>query len=134
MKKIIYGLLIVVVIGLITFMFTNNKTEAPTNLGNQEPLEFPIQEQGAVMPAEQNPEIFTGSYDNYKTDCFFDATCSAIIGGKEVITILGWSREISGTFEDPDLPFGTQLEVYANKIDDMTYTLYGSEDYYIREI
>ena len=129
MKSFIYVAIICIVAVLGIFLVTKNKTEAPIETTPS----FPVVEQVPIA-TEQNPETFIGSYENYKTDCFFDGTCAAIIDGKEVITITGWSQQISGTFENPDLDFGTKLEVYANKIDDTTYTLYGSEDYYIKEI
>jgi hypothetical protein len=124
-KKALYTIIFIVSISILVFLGGRNKTEAP--LVNQ-------MDTRNAMNQQQIPETFTGMYQDYNTGCFSDGTCAAIIDGKTVITIIGWSRDTSGIFEDPDLPFGTQVEVFANKIDENTYTLYGSEDYYIKEI
>lgn len=88
-------------------------------------------EENVEMDAEF--DRFTGTYEAYNTGCFADGICSATISGNEVVTIIGWSQDIAGTFEDPDIPFGTEVEVYAQKVGPNTYTLYGSEEFYIRE-
>lgn len=88
---------------------------------------------------EENVEMdyefdrFTGIYEAYNTACFADGICSATISGNEVVTIIGFSQDASGAFENPDIPFGTEVEVYAQKIGPNSYTLYGSEEFYIRE-
>jgi len=82
---------------------------------------------------EKTSESFVGVYEDYGTACFADGECYAVVDGKKITTIIGWSRDTVGSFENPDLPFGTEVEVYAQKIDDSTYTLYGSSEYYIRE-
>lgn len=77
---------------------------------------------------------FTGTFEQYNTECFADGECSAIVDGKKIVTIVGWSQDVSGSFENPDIPVGTEVEVFAAEIDEENYTLYGSEEYYIRAV
>lgn len=78
--------------------------------------------------------VFSGEYQEYNTGCFADGICSIVVDGREVITISGRKPGPVGIFENPDLPFGTLLEVHAKQLQDGTYTLYGSEQYYVKAI
>lgn len=87
---------------------------------------------------EENEVTFTGTLEEVNTGCFVDAECYIMVDGKHVTAIRGWSQEIAGTiigvdgFGDLESKKGEQIEVYARVLDDGTYTLYGSSDYYIK--
>ncbi len=84
-------------------------------------------------------EQFSGILSEVYTGCFFDAECYVIVDGKHVTLLHGWSREEVGQIIDsPDgiggleSVIGQEVEVFAGKIDANTYTLYGSQDYYVK--
>jgi hypothetical protein len=81
---------------------------------------------------------FTGKLEEVNTGCFADAECYVVVDGKHVTAIMGWSQETVGTVEgvagfgDLESHIGEQVRVYAQDKGDGTYTLYGSEGFYIR--
>jgi peptidoglycan hydrolase-like protein with peptidoglycan-binding domain len=84
-------------------------------------------------------ESFEGTIQSVSTACFADGECSVTIDGKKVITTIGWSQEIVGSIKGTvnsigDIEtskIGTQAKVYARKLLDGSYTLYGNSSYYI---
>ncbi len=79
---------------------------------------------------------FSGTIEAYNSGCAIDLSCSMTIDGKIIITQVGWrggaqGRVIGNKIEDVE--FGvTEADVYARKKLDGTYTLYGSNNYYIK--
>ena len=85
----------------------------------------------------QKPEKFSGKLESIDTGCYSDGECFAVIGGKHVSVIWGWTQETVGavigvpSFGDLEKHIGETAVVYANKLDDGSYTLYGSTEYFI---
>ncbi len=83
-------------------------------------------------------EIFTGTLEKVDTGCFADGECFVEVGGKHVTALLGWNNETVGTIEGVDSfgdlssHIGEMVEVYAKDNLDGTYTLYGSDGFYIK--
>ncbi|MBP6883949.1 MAG: hypothetical protein KBC06_01815 [Candidatus Pacebacteria bacterium] len=83
-------------------------------------------------------DVFSGVLEEVNTGCFADGECYVVVGGKHVTAIMGWSQAIGGTiigvegFGDLESHIGEQVEVYAQVNPDGTYTLYGSEGFYIK--
>lgn len=81
---------------------------------------------------------FSGVLSEVNTGCFADGECFAVIGGKHITTTLGWRQEVVGSIRgvdsigDMEKHIGEQFEVYAQDKGDGTYTLYGSEGFYIQ--
>ncbi len=81
---------------------------------------------------------FTGKLDKVDTGCFSDGECFAVIDGKHVTTLRGWSQAEVGSvqgvpsFGDLEQVIGKTVEVYAQDLSDGTYTLYGSAGFYIK--
>jgi hypothetical protein len=88
--------------------------------------------------AELNPETFSGTLTEVNTACFADGECYVVVDGKHVTTTIGWSQETVGkiegveSFGDLESQIGKEVEVYASNKGDGSYTLYGSEDFYVR--
>ena len=86
---------------------------------------------------EQNPERFSGKLESINTGCFSDGECFAMVGGKHVSAIWGWVSETVGevkgveSFGDLEKHVGQSIDVYANKLADGSYTLYGNTEYFI---
>ncbi len=94
--------------------------------------------QSETVSPEQNTEIFTGPLERVDTGCFADGECFVVVDRKHVTTLRGWSQETVGSvvgvegFGDLENYLGKQVEVYAQKMMNGTYTLYGSEGFYIK--
>ena len=83
-------------------------------------------------------DTFTGTLEDVDTGCFADGECFVVVDGKHVTVLMGWSRDIVGSVEgvqgfgDLESYLGSEVEVYAQVKGDGTYTLYGSEGFYVR--
>lgn len=81
---------------------------------------------------------FSGKLSEVNTGCFADGECYVVIDGKHITTTLGWRQEILGTIQgveslgDMENYIGRDFEVYVQDKGDGTYTLYGSEGFYIK--
>jgi hypothetical protein len=81
---------------------------------------------------------FTGKLEEVNTGCFSDGECYVVVGGKHITTLMGWSQKVVGSvqgvegFGDLESHIGANVEVYAQDNSDGTYTLYGSEGFYIK--
>lgn len=81
---------------------------------------------------------FSGKLSEVNTACFADGECFVVIGGKHITTTLGWRQEVVGSIQgvesigDMEKHIGEEFEVYAQDKGDGTYTLYGSEGFYIK--
>ncbi len=91
-----------------------------------------------TTPGKLKAANFTGLLEEVNTGCFADGECYAVVGGKHITTIMGWSRETVGSvqgvegFGDLQNFIGKEVEVYAQDKGDGTYTLYGSEGFYLK--
>jgi hypothetical protein len=80
---------------------------------------------------------FSGKVEAFDTGCIVDAVCSITIGGRKVITTIGWTGgpvgRVKGVrgFDEITNKIGTTANVYATKDKNGEYTLYGNENYYI---
>ncbi len=85
-------------------------------------------------------DVFTGKLEVVDTGCFADGECFVTVDGKHVTALRGWSRDTVGSIEgvdsfgDLEKHIGETVEVYAQVNVDGTYTLYGSEGFYIKLI
>jgi hypothetical protein len=83
-------------------------------------------------------DVFTGTLEEVNTGCFADGECYVVIDGKHVTVLRGWSTETVGKilgvegFGDLESHIGEMIEVYAQQLPDDTFTLYGSEGFYIK--
>ena len=107
-----------------------------------------INEAERVMQGEDGEEAagegklkaanFSGELEEVNTGCFADAECYVVVDGKHVTTTIGWSQATVGTiqgvpsFGDLESHIGSEVEVYAQDKGDGTYTLYGSEGFYVK--
>lgn len=115
-------------------------TEQMTDMLNEPPV---VEEATAVPDQEVTPPTmsavtFSGTLEAVDTGCFVDKECFAVVDGKHVTAVIGWSREVVGSvvgvqgFGDLEQYIGMPVEVYAQDLGNGTYTLYGSESYYIK--
>jgi hypothetical protein len=91
-----------------------------------------------VVAGKLKAATFTGTLEQVDTGCFADGECFVVVGGKHVTAIMGWSQEVVGSLEGVDgfgdfvSHIGKNVEVYAQDAGDGTYTLYGSQGFYIK--
>ena len=85
-------------------------------------------------------DTFTGTLTKVNTGCFSDGECFVEVDGKHVTALMGFSRDTVGKvvgvdgFGDLEQYIGKKVEVYAQVNPEGTYTLYGSEGFYIKVI
>lgn len=83
-------------------------------------------------------DLFKGKLESVNTGCFADGECFVEVDGKHITTLRGWSQDTVGTvqgvagFGDLETHIGEQVEVYAHVLADGTYTLYGSQGFYVK--
>jgi hypothetical protein len=81
---------------------------------------------------------FSGKLQEVSTGCFSDGECYVVVDGKHITTTMGWSQETVGTIigapsiGDMETMIGSNVEVYARDNSDGTYSLYGSEGFYVK--
>lgn len=128
----------------------NNTVHAPGNLVGDE-LPAPVATDGdgsisepgspttpPVLGGKIKADVFTGKLEEVNTGCFADGECYVMVDGKHVTTLRGWSRDTVGSvqgvegFGDLEKYIGKNVEVYAQVNPDNTYTLYGSEGFYVK--
>ncbi len=157
MKNIlILGAIIIVVLGLILVLGKAKETSAPatTNESNvPRTTETEIDANTGMTvtsnstttvttttPGKLKADTFTGTLTKVDTGCFSDGECYVEVDGKHVTALMGFSRDTVGKvvgvagFGDLEQYIGKKVEVYAQVNPDGTYTLYGSEGFYIKVI
>lgn len=93
-----------------------------------------------IPESELKPVSFSGKLEEVHPGCFVDGECYAVVDGKHVTAILGWTGGKVGAvlgggengFGDLEKYIGKEVQVYAHEKGDGTYTLYGSEGFYIK--
>ena len=85
-----------------------------------------------------NEEKFVGKIETYSIGCFADGECSVTVGGKKIVTTIGWTLGDVGSvigvesFGEIFNAIGKEAEVFARKVDNKNYTLYGNTGYYVK--
>ena len=108
------------------------------------PLDEVVQISTTSTPAPNDvkirAEVFEGLLEKVDTGCFSDGECFVTVGGKHVTTLTGMRIDpqpvgsVKGVkgFGELLSHLGSFIEVYAQGLPDGTYTLYGSEGFYIK--
>lgn len=112
----------------------SENTERVAVVPPQDPTPSPVQ----ASPSEDIGTHFSGILQKVDTSCFADGECFAVVDGKHVTAVRGWSQQVVGTvqgvegFGDLSQHIGEQVDVYAYGAGDGVYTLYGNQALYIR--
>ncbi len=139
---LIVGALIIIAGGAYLYMSPSKEVTENTNQETEQQGE-------RIMPSEnENEEVgsdgklkaetFSGTLEEVNTGCFADAECYVVVDGKHVTVLMGWSRDTVGSvlglegIGDLEAHIGEEVEVYAQDKSDGTYTLYGSEGFYVK--
>lgn len=105
-----------------------------------EPAAAPTRDtQKNVQPIDENlvEETFTGTLEEVNTGCFADGECFVVVDGKHVTVLMGWSKDLVGNVLGAEgigaleNHIGSEVEVYAHN-NNGAYTLYGSDDFYVK--
>lgn len=146
MKIILIALALVVFVGGGIYLYQSSLTTDNMTGQNDET----VSENGRVMndeTEEQNPPAntgklkaanFSGKLEEVNTGCFADGECYVVVDGKHITVLMGWSRDTVGSVQgvegigDLEAHIGSEVEVYAQDMSDGTYTLYGSEGFYVK--
>lgn len=134
MKNIaIIGALLVIVLGGIYFFMGKEDVTTEDSTRVSTPTTTDEQTEGKLKVGN-----FSGKLEEVNTACFADGECYVVVDGKHITTTIGWSQETVGTvqgvpsFGDLESHIGEEVEVYAQDKGDGTYTLYGSEGFYVK--
>jgi hypothetical protein len=101
------------------------------------------QEETPAPAGKLKADTFTGTLESVDTGCFADGECYAMVDGKHVTILTGMRinpqevGQVLGTADGIgglEAFIGQEVEVYAQDNSDGTYTLYGSEGFYIKVI
>jgi len=99
----------------------------------------PAPEEATIeVGGEIRTDTFTGTLRAVDTSCFSDGECSVTVNDKKVTILMGWSTSTVGSIigapsiGDLESYIGQSVEVYAQDNADGTYTLYGSESFYVK--
>jgi hypothetical protein len=156
MKNIVIaGAVLIVVLTLLYFFIDNDKTEDSTTTTGDEVTQDTNAdrimnpqdeiEHGTPAPSGKlKADTFTGTLEEVNTGCFVDGECYVVVDGKHVTVLtgerLGAPREVGSVqgVEDGigglEAHIGGEVEVYAQDNSDGTYTLYGSEGFYVKAL
>ncbi len=84
---------------------------------------------------------WTGKISAVRNDCIFDGMCTITVSGYEVVVVQGMvalqdGEEVGSlkgvdSVSDASKYIGKEANVYAKRIDNRLYTLYGNKDFYI---
>jgi hypothetical protein len=135
--------LLVGVVGVAGWYQYNARGIDPSPIQGTSPTQTNDEDQSYKNPRREGTgtlaaDTFKGTLTEVTTGCFADGECSVTVDGKHVTAIMGWSRDVVGSVEgvegfgDLEKYLGKEIEVYAQRLDPQTYTLYGSEGFYIR--
>ncbi len=101
--------------------------------------EKPLEEVKPVpLPPGIKAENFSGLLEEVNVGCFADAECYVKVDGKHITVIIGRNSEVVGSvvgvdgFGDLEKFVGEKVDVYAQNKGDGFYSLYGSEEFYIK--
>lgn len=141
-KNILIILIAIAVAGGIYWYSMQNKslnTISDTTLNQNEGSRIDPNSTGSSTPeGKLKVANFSGKLETVDTGCFADGECFVVVDGKHITTTMGWSRDIVGSiqgvpsFGDLSTHIGEEVEVYAQDKGDGTYTLYGSEGFYVK--
>jgi len=143
MKKFLIILAIGILVGGLVYVVVRQRSVDVINTGADETTDSGGRRVGETevspQPVGKLKVInFTGKLEEVDTGCFADGECYVVVDGKHITALMGWSRETVGSvqgvegFGDLTSHIGKQVEVYAQDMGDGTYTLYGSEGFYIK--
>ncbi|HRH24038.1 MAG TPA: hypothetical protein PK109_00395 [Candidatus Paceibacterota bacterium] len=98
------------------------------------PASAPTVEQAVEQEGKLKAANFEGTLTEVNMGCAYDAECYAVVDGKHITLLKGRNRDVSGPVDLDVLGanIGKTVEVYVHDLGDGTYTLYGSEGFYVR--
>lgn len=135
MNKNLILLVAVVILGGAYYFTKDKKVEVVSETPNEVVTE---NEGKSEVDGKLKVGNFEGKLEKVDVGCFSDGECYVVVDGKHVTAIMGWSQETVGSvqgvegFGDLESHIGETVQVYAQDKGDGTYTLYGSEGFYIR--
>ena len=135
--KLFIGAGIALVAIIVAFIiFGGPAAMAPSEEVTQEGLsESP---ENPLVSEKLKADTFTGTLEEVNTGCFSDGECYIMVDGKHVTVLRGRSQDTVGnivgapSIGDLENYIGSEVEVYAQVNPDNTYTLYGSEGFYVK--
>lgn len=132
---------VVLLLGLFFILYSqsySNLKESSSDITVNEEVEGEITKTPPLTTGKLKADTFKGKLEEVNTGCFADGECFVAVNGKHITTLLGRkSGEVGSVvgvegFGDLENFIGEEVEVYAQDLSDGTFTLYGSEGFYIK--
>jgi hypothetical protein len=138
----IFGVAAVIILVLVALQFylfnLDEYSVIEGGMGRSNEVQTP--EDTATSSGKIKADVFSGVLQEVNTGCFADGECYVVVSGKHVTALTGMRinpqpvgvvKGVEG-FGDLESHIGETVEVYAQVNTDGTYTLYGSEGFYIK--
>ncbi len=150
MKHIAIAGAIIIVILAAFYFFMHERADAPSSTEDAttqndqvfDTIHSEYQDQDTATGATEcklKVGNFTGKLEEVNTGCFVDGECYVVVDGKHVTVLRGWNSDTVGSVIGTadgigglEALIGQDVEVYAKDNGDGTYTLYGSEGFYVK--
>lgn len=150
MKKILLLIVILIAIGAAAYGYlkmsgtiqVEQKSADTEEAGSQAvaPKQGNDVPEGTVAPAPSKPATFSGKLESVNTGCVGGGRgeCFVMVDGKRVVVVPNAPADLTGvivgvpTFMDLAGKIGSTVEVYAMEKSTGTYSLYGSNQFYIK--
>jgi hypothetical protein len=116
---------------------TNEETVSTSSAASVATTTSPVEVPAPKLTTTPQPNTFSGTLTEVNTGCFADGECYVVVDGKHVTVTIGRKQEPLGSIVgapsigDLESYIGEMATVYAKKLADGTYTLYGNEAYYL---
>jgi hypothetical protein len=153
-KQIISVGLVAVIIGTVVYLFSTQISKNKAAVYINTPVSITsstADETGRLIAPSTTTEEqpigklkvanFSGTLEKVDTGCFADGECYVVVDGKHITVLMGWSQAVVGSVQGVESLGDLEqyagkipVEVYAQDKGDGTYTLYGSEGFYIRAL
>ncbi len=140
-KKHIFFLTIIILVFALITVSRVKQSRPVAKVMDIRPDELVFRGPPEILPSDpEGTSAFAGFLEGMDTGCFAEMECFLVIDGKKLIVEEYGNENVRGTTPDVEefIEFfnhmGSFVELKAMKIDDENYSLYGSEDYFIKII
>ena len=137
-NMVIIGAGVIAALLVLYFMLPSDRTSVREVVKNE--VQDNTKQDEQTGSVKLKADTFTGTLEEVNTGCFADGECFVVVDGKHVTVLMGFSQETVGSVTGVngigglEAFIGQEVEVYAQDNSDGTYTLYGSEGFYVKPL
>ena len=137
-NMLIIGAGVIAALLVLYFMLPSDRTSVREVVKNE--VQDTTKQDEQTGSVKLKAVTFAGTLEEVNTGCFADGECFVVVDGKHVTVLMGFSQETVGSVTGVngigglEAFIGQEVEVYAQDNSDGTYTLYGSEGFYVKPL